>query len=112
MDDEAAIRSALERWFRMKGFEVTCAADGAEAVAHCASGAFDVVTMDLGMPRMGGLEAIPAIRSLHPGLPIIVLTGYAKDEQTARDSGVVDVLLKPLRLPELEARVLRALGVA
>jgi CheY-like chemotaxis protein len=105
VDDEASIRAALERWFTLRGFEVHQAADGQEAVAICGKSSFDVITMDLEMPNMGGIEATVEIKKLLPEVPIIVLTGYSKNADIAVQNGAAKVLSKPLRLKELETEV-------
>jgi CheY-like chemotaxis protein len=109
VDDDDTVRTALERWFVRRGFDVQTAADGVEAVASCASTRYDAVTIDLDMPRMDGLTAIHHIRTQHPTLPIIVVTGFASEAVYTGASGVTAVLLKPLRPSEVEAEVLRFL---
>ena len=110
VDDEVNIRSALVRWFELCGFEVTAAADGLEAVTLCESESFDVITLDLEMPRMGGLEALAGIRKIHPHTPVLVVTGFSRDTQQAVKAGALKVLTKPLRLRDLEAEVRGALA--
>lgn len=105
VDDEISIRTALRRWFLLRGFNVDAAENGIDAVAMCREHRYDLVTIDLDMPQMGGLEAIPIIHELHPGLPIIVLTGYAKDVDIAMKKGAHRVCVKPLRLSELENEI-------
>ncbi len=105
VDDEIAIRTALHRWFLLHEFDADCASNGLEAVNLCRINAYDLVTIDLDMPLMGGLEAIPLIREIHPQIPIVVLTGYAKDTGIALAKGAQRVCVKPLRLSELEAQV-------
>lgn len=105
VDDETGIRSALGRWFCIRGFQVDEAADGAEAVQKCRQGVYDVVTMDLEMPRMNGLEAIEAIGTLRPGMPVIILTGFLQDIEIRPDCHAARVLTKPIRLQELEKHV-------
>jgi len=112
VDDEANIRGALFRWFEIRGFDVTSAADGLEAVSLCADNRYDVITMDLEMPRMGGIEALTAIRKTHPDVPILVVTGYARDAQRALNAGAIKVLTKPLRLRDLEDEVRGVLPLA
>jgi CheY-like chemotaxis protein len=112
VDDEPGIRSAVGSWFTAKGFLVDTAADGIEAMEKCRACAYDLVTMDLEMPRMGGLEAIPAIKALYPTLPIVVLTGYVKNEESALSAGAARVLAKPLRLSHLEQEVRSVLSLA
>lgn len=102
VDDEHGIRAALDRWFSLRGFEVDQAADGREALECCRKKQYDIITMDLEMPKMGGLEAIPAIRKFQPRVPIVVLTGYVQDGGAALESGAAKVLTKPVRLRELE----------
>ncbi|MBI2424728.1 MAG: response regulator [Candidatus Hydrogenedentes bacterium] len=110
VDDEANIRSALERWFNIRGFQVEQAQDGQEAVEKCATRQYDVITMDLEMPRMNGIDAIFHIKQSQPNVPIVVLTAYPRDSKQALENGASMVLTKPLRLRDLEAQVRELLG--
>lgn len=105
VDDEPSIRSALERWFNLRGFQADQAADGLHAVNKVRQSQFDIVTMDLDMPRMGGIEAIAQIRDHQPEIPIVVLTGFIRDTALALNNGATRVLTKPVRLRELEEEV-------
>jgi len=105
VDDETGIRNALGRWFCIRGFHVDEAADGVEAVQKCRQGAYDVVTMDLEMPRMNGLEAIEAIGAMRPGMPVIILTGFLQEVEIGPDCRAARILTKPIRLQELEKHV-------
>lgn len=105
VDDEAAIRTALRRWFSLRGFEVDVAEDGLEAVARCRERRYDIVTIDLDMPQMGGLEAIPILRDFHPQMPIVVLTGFSRELNIAVPHEALKVCIKPLRLSELETEI-------
>lgn len=107
VDDEQSIRDALARWFSLRGFDVTTARDGQEALSLCSDYAFDIITMDLEMPRMSGNEAIARIRETLPDVPIIILTGFPSDADAVLDGGASLVLTKPLRLKELESEVLK-----
>ncbi|MCP4640052.1 MAG: response regulator [bacterium] len=109
VDDEEHIRFALRRWFQNRGFDVDVAEDGAVAVEKCEANDYDVVTMDLEMPRMNGTEAIVAIRQTHPRLPVIVLTGYHRRGESAAEFGATKVLTKPTSLHELESEVREAM---
>lgn len=108
VDDDASVRDALSRWFTMRGFAVTLACDGIEAIENAQNQAFDVVTLDLEMPRMGGLDALPRLRELLPHAPILVLTGYSRDSDDALKLGAVKVLYKPIRLHALEEELMAA----
>jgi DNA-binding response OmpR family regulator len=105
VDDEKNIRNAIGRWFEAKGFDVDLADDGDAAIEKCTENEYDVVTMDLEMPRMSGTAAITAIKRLHPAVPIIVLTGYFNRADEVMTCGASKVLAKPIRLSELEKEV-------
>ncbi len=110
VDDEENVRTALVRWFNLRGFEVSEAGDGVEALEKLDGGQFDVITMDLEMPRMGGLEALLEIRNRNIEVPILVVTGYPRDAEVALQRGAAKVLHKPLHLKELEREVREAMG--
>lgn len=105
VDDEENIRYALDRWFQMSGFDVDTAEDGAVAVEKCRQSRYDVITMDLVMPKMDGATAIGAIRSLNPDVPILVLSGFPDRTADAPALGATKVLAKPVLLSELEQEV-------
>ena len=105
VDDEDNIRAALARWFSIRGFEVEQATDGADAIEKFGAGNFDVITMDLEMPRMGGLDALREIRKRDKDIPVVIVTGFSRDTEVAIESGADKVLLKPLHLRDLEMEV-------
>ncbi len=109
VDDEHNIRVALARWFTLHGFEVEQAIDGIDAIEKFEAGRFDVITMDLEMPRMGGLDALKEIRSRDKDIPVLVVTGFSVDTAVALQHGAHRVLIKPLHLRELEAEVRQAM---
>ena len=83
-----------------QGAEVVTVTDGDEAVQAVSEGTFDLVLLDLQMPRMSGLEATTAIRALPSGaLRILALTGETLEESAGpcRDAGMDGVLVKPIR---------------
>jgi len=105
VDDDDCVRDALSRFFKLRGFEVDQARDGLEAVEKCAGHVYDLVTMDLEMPNMGGREAIERIRCIHPALPIIVLTGYTKLLDDRPIPGISGVLTKPVSLWKIDEEI-------
>ncbi len=105
VDDEDNIRAALVRWFTLRGFDVVEAIDGLDAVEKFKAGRFDVISMDMEMPRMGGLEALVEIRTIDDDIPIVFVTGFPRDAQLALDRGAAMVLHKPLHLRDLEEEV-------
>lgn len=111
VDDDRNVRDALSRWFEIRGFSVETAEDGIDALDKCRARRFDVITLDLEMPRMNGIDALEHIRALQPGVPVAVLTGYPRDADAAYARGAAKVLVKPMRLTALEEE-LRELLVA
>lgn len=105
VDDDMNVRSAFHHWFSCRGFDADEAEDGVEAVEKCTRGAYDVITLDLEMPRMTGVQALPLIRKSQPDVPIIVLTGYANETGSTGLNDVARVLIKPMSLRELETVV-------
>lgn len=90
----------------MRGFDADEAKDGLEAVEMCDRNQYDIITMDLEMPRMTGMEAIPIIRRTHPLVPIVILTGYVQEARDLAQTGASRILTKPTPLRELEKAVL------
>src|SRR5437867_984356 len=110
VDDEPAVRSALERALRLEGYEVELAADGAEALDRIAAASPDAVLLDVLMPRVDGVEACRRLRARGDRTPVLMLTARdaVGDRVTGLDAGADDYLVKPFALDELRAR-LRAL---
>ena len=114
VDDDKAVRESLRRSLEFNGYDVSLAADGAEALAGLSTsmaGALpDVVIMDVMMPRLDGNEATKALRAAGNDVPILVLTARdaVGDRVEGLDAGADDYLTKPFALQELLAR-LRAL---
>jgi len=90
-------RRVAEVILRKAGFEITCVADGSEAVEAARSGAYDLILMDVQMPRMDGIEATAALRDAGIALPIIALTAHALegDAERFRGAGMDDYISKP-----------------
>jgi two-component system response regulator MprA len=110
VDDERAVREALERALRLEGYEVEMAPDGQEALLALARRGADAVVLDILMPNMDGLETARALRRMGNSTPILMLTArHEVDDRVAGlDAGADDYLVKPFALEELLAR-LRAL---
>ncbi len=110
VDDEPAVRAALDRALRLDGYEVEMAADGAEALDRIAELRLDAVVLDVAMPGIDGLEVCRRLRDAGDRTPVLMLTARdAVDDRVAGlDAGADDYLVKPFALKELKAR-LRAL---
>jgi two-component system, OmpR family, response regulator MprA len=110
VDDEPAVRDALERALRLDGYDVDLAEDGTEGLAKAGRLAPDVIVLDLLMPSMGGMEMCRELREAGDRTPILILTARdaISDRVAGLDAGADDYLVKPFALEELQAR-LRAL---
>lgn len=115
VDDEPEIRRLLSRHLQRLGYTVREAGDGEEAVALATAEIPDVVITDMAMPRLNGLDLLEQLRSMDPGLPVIVLTGHGSFDNVIaamRRGAAFDYLVKPLQdLTVLEVAVARALEV-
>jgi two-component system KDP operon response regulator KdpE len=110
VDDEHAILRALTAALEARGYRVSTARTGHEALEQVAAHAPDVVLLDLGLPDLDGLEVCRRIRRWSE-VPIVVLTAEGSDDMKvlALDEGADDYVTKPYSTPELLARLRVAL---
>jgi two-component system, OmpR family, response regulator MprA len=110
VDDEPAVRDALERALKTQGYDVGLAADGAEALTALDDQPWDGIVLDVMMPEVDGLEVCRRMRARGDASPVLMLTARAEvgDRVAGLDAGADDYLVKPFALEELFAR-LRAL---
>jgi DNA-binding response OmpR family regulator len=116
-EDDPLIASFLEKGLRAKGWPTVHAEDGEQAEQLGSSGEFDLLILDIGLPRRGGLEVLRNLRAQGHRVPVLVLTGrpQVSDVVACLDGGADDYMTKPFRFEELLARVrarLRDLGTA
>jgi two-component system response regulator MprA len=105
VDDDPDVRDSLRRSLEFEGYEVTTAADGAEALRLLTG--VDLAILDLMMPNVDGSEACRRLRAAGERLPVLMLTARDAlgDKVTGLDAGADDYLVKPFALEELLARV-------
>jgi two-component system response regulator MprA len=110
VDDERAVREAIERALRLEGYEVEVASDGQQALLSIAARSVDAIVLDILMPVMDGIETCRALRRMGNRTPVLMLTARhdVDDRVAGLDAGADDYLVKPFALEELLAR-LRAL---
>jgi two-component system OmpR family response regulator len=117
-EDDQVLADGLLRSLRNAGYAVDQVGSGSEAEAALAAHEFDLVILDLGLPRVHGLDVLRTIRAKGVTTPVLILTAADSVEQRVKglDLGADDYMAKPFSLQELEARVRaltrRGLGTA
>jgi two-component system response regulator TctD len=111
VEDDAAMRTTLQRTLERRGVEVTACSDGPQGLSRWQAGRHDVVVLDLSLPGLDGLHVLERGRSAGLRTPVLLLTarGAVGDRVLGLNAGADDYLPKPFDLDELEARV-RALA--
>lgn len=110
-EDDAVLADGLLRSLRRTGFAVDHAQNGAEADAAAAAQSYDLMILDLGLPKLSGLDVLRRLRAKTNGanahLPVLILTAAdgVEDRVKGLDLGADDYMAKPFELAELEARV-------
>lgn len=106
VDDEKMIRNVIKEYAEFDGFEVAEAEDGMEAVEICRRESFDLIVMDIMMPRLDGYSAIKEIRKTKQ-IPVIMLSarGEEYDKLFGFEIGIDDYVVKPFSPKELLARI-------
>jgi len=106
VEDDAEIADVLRRSLRQEGYEVKTSADGVEALDVATGFVPDLVVLDLGLPRLDGVEVCKRLRA-EGDVPILMLTARAETEDrvSGLDSGADDYLVKPFERQELLARI-------
>lgn len=114
-EDEEPLRKLVARALLLDGHVVTTASDGAEALDLLtrSQGAFELLLTDIRMPVMDGIALALAAARDHPGLAILLMTGYADQRERASglDALIRDVIPKPFTLTAIRGAVSKALAM-
>ena len=111
VEDEASLRDGIVDLLKGDGHVVTAAADGVTGLEAGLRELFDLVVLDLMLPRLDGMDVCRKLRAARPGMPILILTARASEDDKVRGlvEGADDYVTKPFSARELLARV-RAIG--
>ncbi len=106
-DDDKEIRELLEFDLSHSGYETDTAKDGEEALQKSLTGNYDLILLDVMMPKMNGFEVCENIRKSKPDIPILMLTakGTINDKTQGFNSGADDYIVKPFDIQEVLLRV-------
>jgi len=107
VEDDSEIAHVLQRSLRLDGYEVKLAADGVQALDEAHAFLPDIIVLDLGLPRLDGIDVARRLRDDGDDVPILMLTARDALEQklTGFESGADDYMTKPFALQELAARL-------
>jgi two-component system response regulator QseB len=107
VEDDPMIGKSVQTWLKGQGYAVDWVRDGVAAELSARDTAYDLVLLDLGLPRKDGQQVLAGLRANHRDMPVLVLTARdaIKDRVRSLDAGADDYLVKPFDLDELAARV-------
>jgi DNA-binding NtrC family response regulator len=111
VDDDEGVRQVLGQSLQETGYAVTSVDSGERAVAAVRESPFDLVILDMVLPRVDGLEVLREITAVRPEIPVVMITGYASVETAikAMKMGAVDYVVKPFRMEEVDLVIGKAL---
>ncbi|MDB6143797.1 MAG: DNA-binding response regulator [Pseudomonas sp.] len=107
IEDDSALGEGIHQALIREGYTVDWVKDGASALHALLTENFDLAVLDLGLPRMDGLEVLRQLRQRGSALPVLILTARdaTEDRIAGLDAGADDYLIKPFDLAELKARL-------
>jgi DNA-binding response OmpR family regulator len=107
VEDDELLQKTLYKGFRKLDYTVDAASDGEEALDMFFSNVYDLIVLDLNLPKIDGMEVLEEIRADNKEIPILILSakGEVTDKISGLDSGANDYLAKPFHFAELEARI-------
>jgi DNA-binding response OmpR family regulator len=110
IDDDESVRASIGRVLKSAGYEVTTAADSAEAIIKFVPGKIDLVLLDLNLRSGSGWDVLERLTAQNPAVPIIIITGMPNQYQTAVAAGVGALIEKPVEVPVLLKTINEVLG--
>lgn len=107
VEDEVPLSQAISEILKKNGFPTDAAYDGRAGLEYAMSGVYDLVILDIMMPKMNGIEVLKALRAAKNAVPVLMLTARdeVEDKVNGLDSGADDYMTKPFATDELLARI-------
>ncbi len=107
VEDSGKLRKSLRAGLRRLGYAVDIASDGAEGISYVTSCSYDVVVLDLMLPKISGLDVLKEIRKSSEGPEVLILSArdQTQDRVAGLQRGADDYLVKPFSFDELHARI-------
>lgn len=106
IEDDLDVLSMLIKHLKYLGYEVVIATDGMEGLKRIDSGGYDLVITDIVMPFVSGVGVVTALKSKYPHIPVIAITGYGKEPESAAMEKKADlVLAKPVKMVDLKKHI-------
>lgn len=111
VDDEQIVRDSLTHWFEEDGYQVSSAADAFDVLRDLQPGKYDIMLVDIKMPKMSGLELLEKVREIDPDCIVIIITAYASVPSAvqALKNGAFDYVTKPIDPDELSHLIKNAI---
>lgn len=113
VDDEKWVQDVFKDFCELtKAFDIDLASDGRDALNKVQTKSYDLITLDLIMPEMSGLDVLSAIKAISPDIPIMIITGNATEKlvNEAGVKGACRVMYKPVLMEKFMAEVASALS--
>ena len=112
VDDEEALRTVLSSELASEGYQVESASDGDEAISIVQNKQFDLILLDIKMPKVDGFEVLKFVKKSYPQMKVIMLTAFAdlKNAIESKKLGAEDFISKPYDLVDLLTTIERVLS--
>ena len=111
IEDDLDVLSGFIKYFKHLGYGIIIATDGMDGLKKIDEGGYDIVITDIVMPFISGLGVVTTLKQKNPHIPVIAITGFGKEPETAAMEQEADlVLAKPVKMAVLKEHVGRLLG--
>lgn len=111
IEDDPHVLSTVVKQLKYFGYEVITASDGMDGMKKLEAGGYDLVLTDIVMPYISGVGVVTALKEKMPHIPVIAMTGYGKEPQSAAMEKKADIVLaKPIKMADLKAHIERLIS--